>query len=199
VARIDPLPPKQWPQEMRAAMAAIQPPAPRHPYPPRDPSRPKGLNALGMLAHHPALTQAFNTFNGHLLFASTLSPRERELLVLRVAAVRRSDYEWAQHAVLAGDAGLRPAEVEAVGQGPDAPGLAAFDRLLVRAVDELLNGAEISDETWAGLRERLDDQQLMDLVFTVGAYETLAMAFRSFGVEIDDDLKRKDASHFREV
>jgi len=33
----------------------------------------------------------------------------------------------------------------------------------------------------------------------VGAYETLAMAFRSFGVEIDDDLKRKDASHFREV
>ena len=182
MARIDPLPPRQWPQEMRAAMAAIQPPAPRHPYPPRDPSRPKGLNALGMLAHHPALTQAFNTFNGHLLFASTLSPRERELLVLRVAAVRRSDYEWAQHAVLAGDAGLRPAEVEAVGQGPDAPGLAAFDRLLVRAVDE-----------------RLDDQQLMDLVFTVGAYETLAMAFRSFGVEIDDDLKRKDASHFREL
>jgi len=36
-------------------------------------------------------------------------------------------------------------------------------------------------------------------VFTVGAYETLAMAFRSFGVEIDDDLNRKDPSHFREV
>ena len=31
----------------------------------------------------------------------------------------------------------------------------------------------------------------MDLVFTVGAYEILAMAFRSFGVELDDDLKRK--------
>ena len=31
----------------------------------------------------------------------------------------------------------------------------------------------------------------MDLVFTVGAYEVLAMAFRSFGVELDEDLLRK--------
>jgi len=199
VARIDPLPTSEWPPEMRAAMAAIQPPVPRHPYPPRDPSRPKGLNALGTLAHHPALTQAFNTFNGHVLFATTLSPRQRELLVLRVAALRHSDYEWAQHAVLAGDAGLAPAEVAAIAEGPDAPGLDPLDRLLVRAVDELISVAEISAATWAALGEELDAQQLMDLVFTVGAYETLAMAFRSFGVEIDDDLKRKDASHFREV
>ena len=199
MARIDPLPTSEWPPEMRAAMAAIQPPVPRHPYPPRDPSRPKGLNALGTLAHHPALTQAFNTFNGHVLFATTLSPRQRELLVLRVAALRHSDYEWAQHAVLAGDAGLAPAEVAAIAEGPDAPGLDPLDRLLVRAVDELISVAEISAATWAALGEELDAQQLMDLVFTVGAYETLAMAFRSFGVEIDDDLKRKDASHFREV
>ena len=199
MARIDPLPTSEWPPEMRAAMAAIQPPVPRHPYPPRDPSRPKGLNALGTLAHHPALTQAFNTFNGHVLFATTLSPRQRELLVLRVAALRHSDYEWAQHAVLAGDAGLAPAEVAAIAEGPDAPGLDPLDRLLVRAVDELISVAEISAATWAALGEELDAQQLMDLVFTVGAYETLAMAFRSFGVEIDDDLKRKDASRFREV
>ena len=34
----------------------------------------------------------------------------------------------------------------------------------------------------------------MDLVFTVGAYDVLAMAFRSFGVELDADLLRKRAS-----
>ena len=28
----------------------------------------------------------------------------------------------------------------------------------------------------------------MDLVFTVGAYETLALAMRSFGMQLDDDL-----------
>jgi hypothetical protein len=30
----------------------------------------------------------------------------------------------------------------------------------------------------------------MDLVFTVGAYDAVAMAFRSFGVELDDDLRK---------
>jgi hypothetical protein len=31
---------------------------------------------------------------------------------------------------------------------------------------------------------------LIDLVFTVGAYDLLEMAFRSFGVELDEDLLR---------
>ena len=39
------------------------------------------------------------------------------------------------------------------------------------------------------LAETLDEHQLMDLVFTVGAYDLLAMAFRSFGVQLDEDLR----------
>jgi hypothetical protein len=35
----------------------------------------------------------------------------------------------------------------------------------------------------------LDDQQLMDLVFTIGAYDLLAMAFRTFDVPLDADLR----------
>ena len=93
--RIPPLPPREWPPEMRDAIAALRPPNPRRPLPERRDDRPKGLNVLGTLAHHPELTQAYHTFNGHVLFASTLEPRERELVVLRVAAVRQARYEWA--------------------------------------------------------------------------------------------------------
>src|SRR6478672_6076900 len=165
--RIAPLPPREWPEEMREALAALRPPKPRHPFPSQDADRPKGRNALGTFAHHPELAQAFHTFNGHILFASTLSPRQRELLVLRVAAVRRSDYEWAQHAILAGDAGIEPDEVARVAEGPDAPGWSAIDQAMVRAVDELLADAEVADSTWEVLAGELDEQQLMDLVFTV--------------------------------
>ena len=187
MSRIPPLPPEQWPPEMRDALAALRPPEPRHPFP-RTEGRPKALNALGMLAHHPALARAYNTFNGHVLFASTLSPRDRELLVLRVAAVRRSEYEWAQHAVLAEDAGLTAEEVERIAAGPDAPGWSPLDRAMLAAVDELLADALVADGTWELLAGALDERQLMDLVFTVGAYDLLAMAFRSFGVELDADL-----------
>ncbi len=185
--RIPPLPPDQWPEAMGEALAAMWPPNPRHPRPERK-GRPKGLNALGTLANHVELTRAFNGFNAHVLFATTLSTRQRELLILRVAALRASDYEWAQHAVLGADNGLDDDAIARIADGPAAPGWSSSDAALLRAADELVADARISDETWAELAGELDTQQLMDVVFTVGAYDLVAMAFRSFGVELDDDL-----------
>jgi alkylhydroperoxidase family enzyme len=190
MARLSPLPPEEWTTEMHEALAALRPVNPRQPLPRRK-GRPKALNALGTLARHPELARAFNTFNGHILFGSTLSARQRELLVLRVASLRESSYEWEQHVVLAADVGLEPDEIARIALGPDAPGWSAADRAMVRSVDELIGDGAVSDATWQALAHELDEQQLMDLVFTVGAYDTLAMAFRSFGVELDDDLKWK--------
>ncbi|MDD9368638.1 MAG: carboxymuconolactone decarboxylase family protein [Acidimicrobiales bacterium] len=189
--RIRPLPPGDWPPAMREALAALVPPEPRHPLPERRDDRPKGLNILGTLARHPALTRAYHTFNGHVLFATTLSLRQRELLVLRVAAVRQAEYEWAQHVVIGEDVGLEPDEIARVGAGPDAPGWSPFDAALLRAVDELVADAKIAGPTWQVLSGELDEQQLMDVVFTVGAYDLLAMAMRSFQVELDADLERE--------
>jgi alkylhydroperoxidase family enzyme len=176
---------------MREALAALRPPDARHPLPARGGDRPKGLNVLGTLALHPDLARAFHTFNGHILFATTLSVRQRELLVLRVAAVRQAEYEWAQHVVLAADAGIDEGEVARIAEGPASAGWSPLERAMLAAVDELLGDARIADATWRTLAAELDERQLMDLVFTVGAYDLLAMAFRSFGVELDGDLWRE--------
>ncbi len=187
-ARVVPIPTREWPPEMRDAMVAYRPPNPRHPYPANDPNRPKGLNALGFLAHHPELTTAYHHFIGHLLFATTLSVRQRELLILRVAHLRNATYEWAQHVFLAGEAGIGPDEVARIRAGPEAEGWIPLERALVAAVDELVADARIGDETYGALSAELDTRQMMDVVFTVGAYESLAMALRTFDVQLDDDL-----------
>jgi alkylhydroperoxidase family enzyme len=173
---------------MREAIAALRPADPRYEPPPRRAGRPKGLNILGTLAQHPALARAYHVFNGHVLFATSLSQRQRELLVLRVAAVRQAEYEWRQHAVLAADVGIGEDELVAVAEGPDAAGWEPLEAALLRAVDELVAGATVSDETWTTLAGSLSTEQLMDLVFTVGAYDLLAMAFGAFGIELDGDL-----------
>jgi alkylhydroperoxidase family enzyme len=173
---------------MREVLAAQRPPNPRHPYPARDPSRPKGRNVLGLLAHYPALSTAYHHLIGHVLFATTLSVRQRELLILRVAHLRDATYEWAQHAFLAGEAGLTPEEVAAVRVGGQAEGWAPVERALLDAVDELIADARIGETTYDALSAGLDTQQIMDVVFTVGAYETLAMAMRTFDLELDEDL-----------
>ncbi len=168
---------------MRDALAPLEPPSPR------DPSRPKALNLLGLQAHHPPLTGAYNHLIGHLLYASTITARQRELLVLRVAVLRDSAYLWEQHAESAGDAGISGTEVEGVRSGPTANGWSPVEAALLRAADELVQRARIDDSTWATLTAALDTRQLMDVVFTVGAYDLLAMALRTFDVELDDDLR----------
>ena len=187
MARIKPLPIDEWPKEMREAMAAMLPPAPRHPTPVRK-GRPKARNSLGTFAHHPALARAFLTFNGHILMGTTLSQRQRELLVLRVAALRKSGYEWAQHVFMARDAGLDDEEIGRIALGPDAPFWIPLESALLRAVDELIGDGAIGETTWTALARELDTQQLLDVIFTVGAYEILAWKFRSFGLSLDDDL-----------
>jgi alkylhydroperoxidase family enzyme len=142
-----------------------------------------------MLAHHPELTTAYHTLTGHILFATTLEPRQRELVVLRVAHRRDAEYERAQHVVIAGDVGLSPEEIERIKIGGGADGWAPLDAALLAATDELLDDARIADATYATLAADLDTQQLMDVVFTVGTYDVLAMAMRTFDIQLDEDLK----------
>lgn len=187
-ARLPPIPASEWPTEMAEAMAALRSNASERQSPPPA-GRPRALNVLGTFAHHPALARAYMTFNGHILSASSIEPRHREMLILRVAAVRQAEYEWAQHVYLARDAGLDDTEIERIIEGPDAAGWSAVESALLSAADELIADARIDDTTWAALADEFDTRQLMDLVFTVGAYELLAMAFRSFNVQMDEDLK----------
>ena len=191
--RLGPLPEEQWDDRTRAALAALLPPERRNP-------RGAG-NALATLARHPDLAEAFLPFNTRLLLRSTLPPRLRELAILRVARRSGCAYEWAHHIRIAAKAGLSEAEIEAAGNGKAiGPGEASersetggvgggelaraeLDGAVVRAVDELAGGCNLSDRTWSTLAAHLDERQLMDLVFTVGAYVLLAMAFNTFGVE----------------
>jgi alkylhydroperoxidase family enzyme len=187
MARIEPVPAREWPKEMREALAALIPPSPRHARPPQE-GRPKGLNILGTFAHHPELAKAFFTFNGHVQLATSLTPRQRELLILRVAAVRTAPYEWAQHVLIGRDAGLTDEEISRVAAEPDAPAWGEVEAALLRAVDDLLGDGVISDGTWTVLASELGAPQLLDVIFTIGAYETLAFMERSLGLDLDTDL-----------
>src|SRR5262249_21235680 len=86
--RIETPSPREFPAEVRKALAALRPPNARYPRPPTE-NRPKAPLVLGTLAHYPELAQAYFTLNGHVLAATTLSERQREILIMRVAALRK--------------------------------------------------------------------------------------------------------------
>jgi alkylhydroperoxidase family enzyme len=139
---------------------------------------------------HPGLLKRWLVFGTHVLVKSTLPARERELLILRVGWRRRCEYEFGQHVAIGRTAGLSDAEIERVTQGPDAPGWSELERALLRAADELVDDAFLSDQTWRALAAHYDTRQLIDLVFTVGQYDLVSMALNTLGVQLDEGVPR---------
>lgn len=146
------------------------------------------LNIFRTLAHHPKLLKRWLVFGNHVLAKSTLPPRERELVILRIGWLCRAGYEWGQHAQIGRTAGLSDQEIERITRGPDAEGWSDAERALLRATDELHGDSFISDETWAALSEHLEIQQIMDLIFAVGQYQIVSMALNSLGVQPEPGL-----------
>ena len=174
--RLTPLPADQWDDEVQLALKGMLP---------RDRQNPEGAGtALSTLVRHPDLTKAYLGFNVYLLFRSTLPARLREVAVLRVAHRRNCAYEWEHHVEMAKAEGLTDADVEAIRNGGANDEL---DRLVVTATDELEDESNLTDETWTALGEHLNERQRMDFVFTVGAYGMLAMAFNTFGVQLENE------------
>jgi alkylhydroperoxidase family enzyme len=135
-------------------------------------------------------------FWGWLLFAGGLMPggklprRETELVILRVATLAGSDYERAHHERLGRRAGLTTAELAAVRLGPADPSWGERDRTLLVAVDELHEKRDLSDETWARLREQLDERLCVEFLLLAGHYEMLATTLNTLRVEPDPPRAR---------
>jgi alkylhydroperoxidase family enzyme len=185
--RIVPVPVDEWPDEVLSAIPAIDG-SPRTGLPPGSEAAQRGRNALGVLAHHPDLATSWMQFTAHILRHSTLSDRQRELLILRVAVVRKSQYQWVEHVPIARRSGLDDGEIARVAFGPDAPFWTPLERALLRSADELLADGGISEPTWGVLAAEFEPKQLLDLVFTVGAYETNCLMARSCRLQPDESL-----------
>lgn len=169
--RIAPIEPDEWDEDVVKAMSVMLSED-------RLERRDAGT-ALATLARNPRLTRAFLRFNVYLLFGSTLPARIRELATLRVAYRRDCAYEWTHHVELGTEAGLSAEAIEGVKRGE---GVDELDQAILTAVDELEEKSNMTDATWSALSEHLDERQRMDLVFTIGCYGLLAMAFNTFGV-----------------
>lgn len=143
------------------------------------------LNVFSTMARHPKMAESWLTFASYILRRSTLPARDREILILRIGWLCRSDYEFGQHTLIGGKAGLSPEEITRIMEGPEATGWDPFEAALIRAVDELHTDAFISSATWTALAKRYDEKQLMDVVMTVGQYNLVSMLLNTFGVQLD--------------
>jgi 4-carboxymuconolactone decarboxylase len=173
--RIKPLAQSEWNEEQKKILAPMV----------RDG---RVYNIFSTMARHPKMTEKWLTFGTYILRESTLPERDREILILRIGWLCRSEYEFGQHSLIGQRSGLSAEEITRIMEGPEAAGWKPFDAALLRAADELHQDAFITDDTWKALAERYDEKQLMDVVMTVGQYNLVSMLLNSFGVQLDQGI-----------
>lgn len=137
-----------------------------------------------VIVRHPDMYRIFVPFIAALIAGSKLPPRDREVLVLRTLALGSDIYEMHHHKMIALNAGMSEADIDAAAGGSTS--LAPFEQTLARAAEELVRDQRVADATWAALGERYDTVQLMEVVFLVGCYNTMAMLTNSFGMPLED-------------
>ncbi|MBN1381898.1 MAG: carboxymuconolactone decarboxylase family protein [Deltaproteobacteria bacterium] len=174
--RIKPLPESEWNEEQKEILEYYR--------------RPSGkiYNIFTTQSRHPEVMKSWRSFSGYILNQSTLPARDREMLILRIGWLCRSEYEFGQHTRIGQQAGLTSEEIVNITKGPNAAGWDPFDAALLRAVDELHADAFISDDTWHVLSRRYDEKQMIDLIMTVGNYNMVSMFLNSVGVQLDPKL-----------
>jgi alkylhydroperoxidase family enzyme len=190
--RLLPIPRAEWDEDCANAVRAALPAPAADRFLSLDTDAPRLANGITTLLHHPRLAAKFLDFNGQLLWEPVLSPRLRELIVMRVARRTRSQYEWVQHAKLSQRYDVTPEEVEAIARDDEA----VFSDLevdVLRATDQLLEGYRVDDEIWERLAAAFDEKTRLELLFVVGTYTALAMVFNGVGVELDPDLDPSQA------
>ena len=179
--RLGPLATVEWTEEQRALLRGHLARADR--YLVDEPDRPRIPPILGLLARHPRIGGPWLSFNGALLEGGSLAARDRELLILRVGHRTHSRYLCSQHLDLGAEAGLNAQDLLAVREDVVSGHWRGRDRRLLHAADELIDDHTVSDETWSELRHHFDEQQILEVLFTVGSYVCLAMVLNSVGLE----------------
>jgi AhpD family alkylhydroperoxidase len=125
------------------------------------------------------------TFWGWLGFAASvlapfgpLSRREQELVVLRVAHLRESDYEWSHHTRLGRRAGVTSGELERLRAPSPDQSWAPRELAMLTATDVLVATRDLDEDTWARLREQLSERETVDFLLLFGQYDMLATTLR---------------------
>ncbi len=152
----------------------------------------RNINLMRALVHNPGAARAMNTVGRYIRHESKLDPRLRELAILQVGYLTKSEYEYSHHVKIGFDFGVSQDDVRAIAD--DTAGrpshLDAFAKLVLRAAREMTQGLSMSEATFAALREKLSHAELVDLVLTIGFYNGVVRILDTLKIDVEGEYAK---------
>lgn len=142
------------------------------------------------LVNSPGAARAFSGLGQYIRFQAKLDPRLRELAILQIGWLAKSDYEWSHHVKIGHDFGVTDADIagliaDTAGQ-PNA--LDALTRLVLKGAREIHAGG-MSAETFAALQAHLTNEQMVDLTVTAAFYCAVVRTLATLAIDVEPDYQ----------
>lgn len=132
------------------------------------------LNLYAMLLHSPPLADGWRAFFTAIRQQCRLPARYRELSILQVAMLNRADYEFDAHVPFAVQAGLAPAQLEAIRSGGLPADLTAADRAVLDYTMAMTRSIDVPEAQFAAVRAHFDARETVELTATIAGYNTVS-------------------------
>ena len=118
---------------------------------------------------------------------SPLSMREREIVILRISANNRCEYEWGVHVAAFGShVGFTPAQIEAsAALDHAAPCWSERESLLIQALDELCVQGRMNPPTLDAFRRTWNLAQQLEILALAGNYHAIAFVANSSDLPLE--------------
>lgn len=134
------------------------------------------------------LSAAANAMARVLVLDSAISPRQRELAVLRMAWNCQSVYQFGQHTVIGIAAGMLPNDVYTVTRPLVDGEWSSEDAALLQMVDDLYTDDCVSEPTWQILLDHFSHADLIEFMIVIGWYRMAAGLSNACGIQLDAGL-----------
>lgn len=142
-------------------------------------------NLYRVLALAPTVAPGFLHYGLAVLRDMQLDPGLRELAILRVAHRSGSAYEIAHHRPMARKAGLTPSKIEGVLSEVLPDEFTDVEKAVIRFVDEVVANVKASPLAFEAVASHLSQQELVELLLTIGQYMGIARLLENLEIEVD--------------
>src|SRR5271155_5997947 len=146
------------------------------------------MHLFATLGQHKRLFLSMMPYSAVLL-RGRLPLVDTELVILRVAHLRDSEYELQHHRWMGRRRGLDDQTQELIFAWPNtsanAGGLTDRQQTLLRATDEFILKRTIGDEVYQQLSHHLDRRQLIEFCLLAGQYDGLAATMSALQIPLD--------------
>ena len=145
------------------------------------------LNIFRMLPHAESAFYGFMKFGNSLLLKTQIDPILREIMILRVGHLSSANYEIHQHEKIAAHVGMSLAKIAAIAGDRESEVFSEVERLVLRFVDEVVEGVKATNETFDALSIHFNHRQLNEAVLTIGFYMMVCRYLENFEIELEDE------------